>query len=119
MTFAARPNNYEQKVNRKSYRVALRSIVSELVRQARLVVIEEFAMAAPKTRELVGKLNALSLDNVLIVTENEEPDMELSARNLHAVGVCDASSIDPVSLIGFDKVLITVPALRKLEERLA
>jgi len=119
VTFAARPNNYEQKVNRKSYRVALRSIVSELVRQARLMVIEEFVMAAPKTRELVGKLNALSLDNVLIVTENEEPDMELSARNLHAVGVCGASSIDPVSLIGFDKVLITVPALRKLEERLA
>jgi large subunit ribosomal protein L4 len=118
VTFAARPNNYDQKVNRKSYRVALRSIVSELVRQERLVIVEEFVMTAPKTRELIGKLKELVLDNVLIVTENDEPSVELAARNLRAVGVRHTGNLDPVSLIGFDKVLITVPALRKLEERL-
>ena len=119
VTFAARPGNYDQKVNRKAYRVALRSIVSELVRQERLVVVEQFAVSGPKTKELVGKLTELALDNVLIITENEDVDMELSARNLHRVGVCDAATIDPVSLIGFEKVLVTVPALRKIEERLA
>ena len=119
VTFAAKPVNHGQKVNRKAYRAALCSILSELVRQERLAVVEEFSLEAPKTAELVKKLNALELDNVLIVTESDDETLALSARNLNTVDVCPASAIDPVNLIGFDKVLVTVPALRKIEERLA
>ena len=118
-TFAAKPQSYDQKVNRKAYRVAMRSILSELVRQGRLVVVKDLGIDAPKTSALAAKLKELELNNVLIVTEEADTNVELSARNLHEVGVCMQSEIDPVSLIGFESVLVTVPALRKIEERLA
>jgi len=117
--FAATPRNYAQKVNRKMYRAAMRSILSELVRQQRLVAVDAFAVDAPKTRELVGKLGELGLENVLIVTESPDDNLYLAARNLPHVAICDAAGADPVSLIGFDKVLMTTAALQKIEERLA
>ena len=119
VTFAAKPRDYEQKVNRKMYRGALQCILSELVRQERLVVVDEFALDAPKTKALQEKLKALSLDNVLIVTDQVDENLFLSARNLPHVDVRDAQGVDPVSLIAFEKVLVTVPALKKLEEALA
>ena len=117
--FAAKPRDHSQKVNRKMYRGALRSVLSELVRQDRLVVTESLAMEAPKTRELAAKLKELGLDNVLIVNEAFDEKVFLSARNLPDVGICDASSIDPVVLMRFEKVLITLPALKLIEERLS
>jgi large subunit ribosomal protein L4 len=118
VTFAATPRNYAQKVNRKMYSGALRSIFSELVRQERLVVLEEFGVDAPKTKQLTAKLGTLGLQDVLIVTAEFEEDLALAARNLHWTTYIEASQINPVSLIAFDKVLITVPALKHVEERL-
>jgi len=118
-TFAARPRDFSQKVNRKMYQGALRAIVSELVRQQRVVVLPEFGVTAPKTKELAGKLKALELDNVLIVTESVDEKLYLASRNLPNVEVRDAAGLDPVSLIGFEKVLFTVPSIRRLEEWLA
>lgn len=117
--FAATPRDHSQKVNRKMYRGALRSVFSELVRQDRLVVTEELTMDAPKTRELAAKLKELGLDSVLIVNEAFDEKVFLSARNLANVGICDAASIDPVVLMRFEKVLITLPALKLIEERLS
>jgi len=119
VTFAAQPRSYDQKVNRKMYRGALRSILSELVRQERLVVVENFAVDGPKTKELVGKLRDLGLDDVLILLESLEDNLALAARNLYHVDVRPVSEADPVSLVGFGKVLITAGALKQLEERLA
>ncbi|MEL7022994.1 MAG: 50S ribosomal protein L4 [Pseudomonadota bacterium] len=118
-TFAARPRDYSQKVNRKMYRGALRSLFSELLRQERLVVAETIEVSAPKTRELAANLKALNLDNVLIVTEGFDEKLYLAARNLKNVGIVDVSSIDPVTLLRFEKVLISVPALKLVEERLS
>jgi large subunit ribosomal protein L4 len=118
-TFAAKPRDHSQKVNRKMYRGALRSVLSELVRQDRLVVTESLAMEAPKTRELAARLKELGLNNVLIVNEAFDEKVFLSARNLPDVGICDAASIDPVVLMRFEKVLITLPALKLIEERLS
>jgi len=118
VTFAAQPQDHSQKLNRKMYRAALRSILSELARQERLVVVEEFALEAPKTKALVQKLNDLSLQDVLIVTEEVSENLYLSSRNLHKVDVRDVVGIDPVSLIRFEKVLVTVSALKKIEEML-
>jgi len=118
-TFAAVPRDHSQKVNRKMYQGALRAIVSELVRQDRVVVLPEFGVSAPKTKELAGKLKTLGLDNVLIVTENVDEKLFLASRNLPGVEVRDATGLDPVSLIGFEKVLFTVPSIRRLEEWLA
>ena len=119
VTFAARPRNYDQKLNRKMYRAALRSILSELVRQDRLTVIASFSLDAPKTRELVAKLKEFELDDVLIVTEDEDENLALASRNLGRVGTVPAGRIDPVSLIAFSRVLVTEPALRSIEARLA
>jgi large subunit ribosomal protein L4 len=116
--FAAVPRDHSQKVNRKMYRAALRSVLSELVRQDRLVITEQLTMEAPKTRELAAKLKEFGLENVLIVNEAFDEKVFLSARNLPNVGICDASSIDPVVLMRFEKVLITLPALKLIEERL-
>jgi large subunit ribosomal protein L4 len=118
-TFAAVPRDHSQKVNRKMYQGALRAIVSELVRQDRVVVLPEFALSAPKTKELAGKLKELDLHNVLIVTENVDEKLYLASRNLPGVEVRDATGLDPVSLIGFEKVLFTVPSIRRVEEWLA
>jgi large subunit ribosomal protein L4 len=117
--FAAQPRNYSQKVNKKMYRAALRSVLSELVRQDRLVVVKELELEAPKTRLLATKLKELDLDNVLILNEAFDENVYLAARNLPNVGVCDAASIDPVVLIRFEKVLVTLPALKMIEERLS
>jgi large subunit ribosomal protein L4 len=117
--FAATTGDYSQKVNKKAYRSAIRSILSELVRQGRLLVVEEFAVQAPRTKELVGNLRGLGADNVLIVHHDPDENLYLAARNLNTVDVVDTSIADPVSLLAFDKVLITVAALRQFEERLA
>ena len=118
-TFAAVPRNFAQKVNRKMYRGALRSILSELIRQDRLVTVDRFAVEAPKTKELVGKLREMGLDDVLVVTSEADENLQLAARNLYSVGVCTADQLDPVSMIGFQKLLITGDAVKLLEERLA
>jgi len=118
VTFAAQPQDYTQKVNRKMYRGAIQSILSELVRQERLIVVEEFALSAPKTKELVGKLKDLDAKEALIVTETVDESLFLASRNLHKVDVRDVQAIDPVSLIGFDKVVMTVGAVKKVEEML-
>ncbi|MDR9438198.1 MAG: 50S ribosomal protein L4 [Halomonas sp.] len=119
VTFAARPQDHSQKVNRKMYRAAMRSILSELVRQERLVAVDGFAVEAPKTKQLVAKLEELGLEKVLIVTEEVDENLYLAARNIPSVDVVDVAAADPVSLVAFDKVLVTVSALRKFEEKLA
>jgi large subunit ribosomal protein L4 len=119
VAFAAKPQDHSQKVNRKMYRGAIRSILSELVRQERLIVVENFSVESPKTKELVGKLNALELNDVLIVTPEVDENLFLSARNLYKVDVRDVAGLDPVSLIAFDKVLITADAIKQVEEMLA
>jgi len=117
--FAARTQDHSQKVNRKMYRGAMRCILSELIRQERLVVCDAFSVEEPRTRLLLGKLGALELRNVLIVAEEVDQNLYLAARNLNGVNVSDVSALDPVSLISHDKVLVTVGALKKLEEALA
>jgi large subunit ribosomal protein L4 len=118
-TFAATPRDYSQKINRKMYRAAMRSILSELVRQDRLLVVDTFAVDAPKTKELVEKLRAIGVENALIVSDNIGDNLFLSARNLHKVDVCNANRVNPVNLVGFEKVIITVPAVKAIEEMLA
>jgi large subunit ribosomal protein L4 len=118
-TFAAEPRDFSQKVNRKMYRGALRCIFSELVRQERLVVVDEFNIDSPKTKQVASKLKDLELSSVLIVTSEVDENLCLAARNLPKVDIRDASGVDPVSLIAFEKVLVTVPALKQLEEALA
>jgi len=118
VTFAAKPQDHAQKLNKKMYRAALRSILSELVRQERLVVVEDFAVDAPKTKALVSKLGGLGLNDVLIVTEAVDQNLYLAARNLPHVDVRDVQGSDPVSLIAYDKVLVTVSAVKKFEELL-
>lgn len=119
VTFAARPQDHSQKVNKKMYRGAIRSIFSELVRQNRLIVVENFSVEAPKTQELKAKLKELDLKDVLIITEELDENLFLAARNLYKVDVRDVQGIDPVSLIAFDKVLVTADAVKKIEESLA
>ena len=119
VTFAARPQDHSQKVNKKMYRAALQSILSELVRQERLIVVEQFAIDAPKTKDLVAKLKGLELNDVLIVTPEVDENLFLAARNLYKVDVRDVTGLDPVSLIAFDKVLMTADAVKQIEEMLA
>ena len=119
VTFAARPKDWSQKLNRKMYRAAIRSILSELVRTERLVVVDSFTVDAPKTKDMVERLGKLGTSNVMIVTEDMSDNLFLSTRNLHQVGVCDANNIDPVSLIRFEKVIMTADAVKKIEETLA
>ncbi len=117
--FAAQPRNYGQKVNRKMYRGAVRSILSELARQDRLVVVPEFVVDGPKTRLLADKLQGLGLTEALILVEDFDENLYLAARNLPHVDVLTADEADPVSLIAFDTLVATEGAIRKLEERLA
>ena len=119
VTFAAKPTDYSQKLNKKMYRGAMRAILSELARLERLQVVDSFGVDAPKTKELAQKLEGLGLKDVLIVTDAVDDRLALAARNLPHVAVVAARSVDPVSLIGFENVLVTVPGLRALEERLA
>jgi len=117
--FAAKPQDHSQKVNKKMYRGAIKSILSELVRQDRLVVVEKFSVETPKTKALVAKLNDLELNDVLIVSTEVEENLFLASRNLYKVDVRDVTGLDPVSLIAFEKVLITADAVKQLEEALA
>ena len=119
VTFAARPADHSKKLNKKMYRGALQCILSELIRNGRLFVVNEFELGSHKTQELVNKLKEFELDNVLIISEEVEKNLYLAARNLHKVDALDVAGIDPVSLIGFENVLITVSALKKVEEMLA
>lgn len=118
-TFAARPRDFDQKLNKKMYRGALRCIFSELNRQERLIVVESFEVDSPKTKSLVQKLDQYNLSDVLIVSENIGENLYLASRNLHKVDVRDVQALDPVSLIRFEKVVVTVSALKKIEEALA
>ena len=119
VTFAAKPQDHSQKVNKKMYRGAIKSILSELVRQDRLVVVEKFEVEAPKTKVLVQKLKQMALDDALIMTANVDENLYLAARNLYKVDVRDVQGIDPVSLIAFEKVVMTVDAVKQIEEMLA
>jgi large subunit ribosomal protein L4 len=116
--FAARPRSFEQKVNRKMYRGALRSVWSELLRQERLLVTDEFGVGAPKTKELKTKLAELGFTRGLIVVETFDMNLWLAARNLPHIEVAEAKLVDPVSLVGADKVIVTAGALKSIEERL-
>jgi large subunit ribosomal protein L4 len=118
VTFAARPQDHSQKVNRKMYRAAMQSIMSELARQDRLLVVESLDVEAPKTKLLAKQLGEFGLDNVLIVSAEVGENLYLAARNLHKVDVRDVEGIDPLSLIGHDKVMVTVDAVKKIEEML-
>ncbi len=117
-TFAAKPRSFEQKVNRKMYRGAIRSMLSELARTERLVVAEHLSLDAPKTKLLAGQLKAWALSSVLIVVEAPDEKLFLAARNLPHVEVIEASALNPLSLVRREKVLMTVGAVKMLEERL-
>jgi large subunit ribosomal protein L4 len=118
--FAAKPRSFEQKVNRKMYRAAMQTMLSELARQERLIAINGIELDAPKTKQLVQKLAELSLgDNVLVLVEGYDEKLDLAARNLPYVDVLPVASLDPVSLARHEKVVATVGAVRMLEERLA
>ena len=114
--FAAKPQDHSQKINKKMYRGAMQAILSELVRQDRLLVVDAIEISQPKTRDLLAKLKALGLKEVLIVTGQWDPNLYLSARNVPKVDVQQAPNVDPISLIKFDKVIMTVDAIRKFEE---
>ena len=119
VTFAASPRDHSQKVNKKMYRSAMRSILSELARSERLVVVESMSLEQPKTKLLVEELKGYGLENVLIVSSEVDQNLYLASRNLHKVDVRDVEGVDPVSLIAHEKVIITVDAVKKFEEALA
>jgi large subunit ribosomal protein L4 len=119
-TFAAKPRSYEQKVNRKSYRVAIRSILAELNRAGRLKVVESFGIENPKTSTMVAKLAELEVSGrVLLVSEDASEAVFLGARNIPYINVLDVMALNPVSLVGSDHVVMTVDAVKKIEEWLA
>ncbi|WWO97471.1 MAG: 50S ribosomal protein L4 [Candidatus Dasytiphilus stammeri] len=115
VTFAAKPKQHLYKLNKKMYRGALKSILSELIRQSRMMIFEEFSLTSPKTKCLVNKLNKLITNNVLIITDKWDSNLFLAARNLYGVDVRTFQSIDPISLIGFNNIIITVNAIKNLE----
>ena len=118
VTFAAVPRSYDQKVNRKMYRGALRAILSELVRQDRLIVVDGFGVDAPKTKALLARLGQIGASDALIVVDQPDENLYLAGRNLHAVDVRDVTELDPVSLVAFEKVVMSKGAVQKLGERL-
>jgi large subunit ribosomal protein L4 len=118
VTFAAKPRGFEQKVNRKMYRAAMCSIFSELVRQERLVIVDEMVVDSPKTKAFTAKLKELGVSNALILAESVEQNLHLAARNIPYVDVRDVAGLDPVSLVAYENVVVTVPALKKIEEML-
>ncbi|MCL4164353.1 UNVERIFIED_CONTAM: hypothetical protein GTU68_048386 [Idotea baltica] len=119
VTFAARPRDYSKKLNKKMYRAAIRSIFSELVRQDRLVLVDDFSIEEPKTKLMVAKLAELSCNDVLIVTDSDDMNVHLSSRNIPHCEALDVTSLNPVSLVGHEKVLITTAALAKVQEWLS
>ena len=118
-TFPASTQDFSQKMNRKAYRAAMRSILSELVRQERLIVADDFSVKEPKTKQLAAKMKDMQLSDVLVVTHAFDENLALASRNLYHIGILDAQEIDPVSLIGFDKILMTTEAIKQIEEKLA
>lgn len=116
VTFAAQPQDHSQKVNKKMYRAGVSAILSELNRQERLVVVEDLVLDQPKTKLLVSTLADYGVQGALIVTDEVAENLYLASRNLHKVNVCDVNVVDPVSLVGSDKVVVTVSALKKFEE---
>ncbi len=119
VTFAAKPQDHSVKVNRKMYRAALKTIMSELARQGRLVVVETLDVDAPKTKLLVSQLDAYGVNSALLVADEVSENLYLASRNLQKVDVRDVHGIDPVSLLAHDKVMVTVDAVKKIEEMLA
>lgn len=119
VTFAARPRDYSQKVNRKMYKGAMRAILSELARQDRLVVVDELAVEAPKTKLLVQALKAIDVNNAVLVTEDVTENLYLAARNIPNISLVDVSGCTPVTLLSQEKVVATVGALKKFEVALA
>ena len=119
VTFAARPRSFEQKVNRKMYRAAMSAILSELNRQGRLKIVENFEIAEPRTKDLIAKLKAMDIARPLIVTEDGNDALYLAARNIPYVEVRDVQGMDPVSLVGARCVVMTSEAVKKIEEWLA
>ena len=119
VTFAAQPRDYSQKVNRKMYRAGIRSILSELARQNRLIVVEDITVDAPKTKQLVGKLHDLGVSRTLIISETGDEKLYLSARNLPNVEVSDVAGLNPVNLVRYEHVVATVGAVRAIEEWLS
>jgi large subunit ribosomal protein L4 len=117
-TFAARPQDWAQKVNRKMYRGAMQCILAELVRQERLVLVEEIGVTAPKTKELLARLTELNATRALIITDAVDENLYLAARNLPHVEVVDSKAVDPVSLIAYEKVIMSVSAAKQLEVEL-
>lgn len=118
VTFAAKNQDYSKKVNKKSYKAAIRCILSELIRQERLLVIEPFLINMPKTKELLTKLKPLGISDVLLVLDTVDENLYRAARNLTTVDVCDTAAVNPVSLLSFEKVLVTPLALKQFEELL-
>lgn len=117
VVFAAKPRSYAQKVNKKMYRGALRSILSELIRLDRLVIIDDFELETHKTKALLDKLQKLNLEpNILIITDSVEKNVYLAARNIPTLDVRDVIAVDPVCLVGTEKVLITTAALKQFED---
>ena len=119
VTFAAKPRDFSQKVNRKMYRGALSSILSELLRQQRLIFVESLAVESPKTKLFIDRIKSLSVSNALFVADDVEPNLYLSARNVPHVDVRDVAGIDPVALLAHDHVVMTVAAVNTLAEVLA
>ena len=119
VTFAAQPRDYSQKVNRKMYRSGIRSILSELARNDRLVIVEDITVDAAKTKQLLGKLTDLGVSKTLIVTETGDEKLYLSARNLPNVEVSDVAGVNPVNLVRYEHVVVTVGAVRAIEEWLS
>ena len=119
VTFAATPRDYAKKLNKKMYRIGMRSLLSELIRQQRLIVIEQLGVAEPKTKLMKARLNELELDDALILTDGLDTAVYLAARNLPRVQVIDTAIVDPVSLVNARHVVIEKAALKKLEERLS
>ena len=118
-TFPAVTQDFSQKMNRKAYRSAIRSILSELVRQDRLIVTDDFTVTEPKTKQLVAKMNDMKINDVLVVTHEFDENLALASRNLYHIGILEAEEINPLSLIGFDKVLMTSAAVKQIEETFA
>ncbi len=119
VTFAAKPRSFEQKLNKKMYKKGIKIILSELLRQDRFVLINAIELPAPKTKELVGYLKGMNLSDVLIIQSGENKNLSMAAQNLPFVDVCDYTKVSPVNLLSFEKVLMTVDAMKKLEESLA
>ncbi|AEG30899.1 50S ribosomal protein L4 [Thiomicrospira cyclica] len=117
--FPGQNRDFSQKVNKKMYRGAMKSILSELSRNGRLIVVDDFKVEAPKTREFKAKLAMLGVSDALVVTEAFDEYLYLSSRNLYQADVCDVASIDPLSLVGFKNVVMTQGAIKQLEEKYA